>query len=352
MADVGLVPFVRFFPEQAAAETRVLTVRGHPALPDDAYALFEAYCADAKCDCRRVMLNVVSQRQQRQVATISYGFDRDKEMAGPFLDPINPQSEYAEVLLSLVKEVLASPDYVARLERHYHQAKLAAADPDHPIQALLARMAQEEQEETRALERRHGILGGSDAGPESHEAGKRRRGSQAGGTGTSSAQPREESVPKRLRPLFEAIVGMTDLACKEHLDGEYAQLCRELTAALCRKRPSPLTHGRVETWACGIVYVIGSVNFLFDKSQTPYLSAGDLCQLFGVGKSAGSAKARAIAKMLRIGAFDPRWYRPSQLGSNPLAWMVEVNGFIVDARHESREFQEEAFRRGLIPYVP
>ncbi len=152
--------------------------------------------------------------------------------------------------------------------------------------------------------------------------------------------------------MFEAIVAMTDPVCKEHLDDEYAQLCRELTAALCRKRPSPLSQGRVETWACGIVYALGSVNFLFDKSQTPYLSAGDLCQLFGVSKSAGSAKARAIAKMLRMGPFDPRWYRPSQLGSNPLAWMVEVNGFIVDARYESREFQEEAFRRGLIPYVP
>lgn len=170
--------------------------------------------------------------------------------------------------------------------------------------------------------------------------------------GTPGSQAREESVPKQLRPLFEAIVRMTDSVCRERLDDEYAQLCRELTAALCRKRPSPLTQGRVETWACGIVYAIGSVNFLFDKSQAPYLSVGDLCQLFGVSKSAGSAKARAIAKMLRIGVFDPRWYRPSHLGSNPVAWMVEVNGFILDARHESREFQEEAFRRGLIPYVP
>lgn len=165
-------------------------------------------------------------------------------------------------------------------------------------------------------------------------------------------QPREESVPKQLRPLFEAIVGMTDPICKEHLDDEYARLCRELAAALCRKRPSPLTQGRVETWACGIVYAIGTVNFLFDKSQTPYLSAGDLCKLFGVSKSTGSTKARAIAKMLQIGTFDPRWYRPSKLGENPLAWMVEVNGFIVDARYQPREFQEEAFRRGLIPYVP
>lgn len=35
-----------------------------------------------------------------------------------------------------------------------------------------------------------------------------------------------------------------------------------------------------------------------------------------------------------------------------MAWLIQVNGLIVDARHASREIQEEAFRRGLIPYLP
>ena len=35
-----------------------------------------------------------------------------------------------------------------------------------------------------------------------------------------------------------------------------------------------------------------------------------------------------------------------------MAWMISVNGFIVDARRLKREVQEEAFRKGLIPYVP
>jgi hypothetical protein len=32
--------------------------------------------------------------------------------------------------------------------------------------------------------------------------------------------------------------------------------------------------------------------------------------------------------------------------------MISVNGFIVDARRLKREVQEEAFRKGLVPYVP
>ena len=32
--------------------------------------------------------------------------------------------------------------------------------------------------------------------------------------------------------------------------------------------------------------------------------------------------------------------------------MIQVNGLIADARHLPREIQEEAFRKGLIPYIP
>jgi hypothetical protein len=56
--------------------------------------------------------------------------------------------------------------------------------------------------------------------------------------------------------------------------------------------------------------------------------------------------------MFRIGQIDPHWTLPSRLDDNPLAWMVEVNGFVVDARILKRELQEEALRKGLIPYIP
>ena len=91
-----------------------------------------------------------------------------------------------------------------------------------------------------------------------------------------------EKVPKKMQEKYDAIVTLTDEVCKEYLDEEYAQLARQATAALCRKRPSPLLSGRVSSWACGIVYALGFVNFLFDKTQDPHMSAADLCAAFGV----------------------------------------------------------------------
>jgi hypothetical protein len=139
--STGMVPFVRFFPQQGTAETRVLTTQGHPVLPDDEYALLESFCADPGCDCRRVMLNVIGRRQQDVLASISYGFDHGQELAGPFLDPLNPQSQYARTLLTLVAQILADPTYAARLESHYYQVKRAAAGPSHSTHQMPARQA-------------------------------------------------------------------------------------------------------------------------------------------------------------------------------------------------------------------
>ncbi len=80
------------------------------------------------------------------------------------------------------------------------------------------------------------------------------------------------------------------------------------------------------------VNVLGMVNSLFDQKQIPHLRGSDLCALFGVSQSAGSARAREIMRLLRIVQLDPRWSLPSKLAENPLAWMIEVNGFVVVSR--------------------
>ena len=59
-----------------------------------------------------------------------------------------------------------------------------------------------------------------------------------------------------------------------------------------------------------------------------------------------------IRKMFKIRPMDPAWSLRSRIERNPTAWMIQVNGFLVDARFLKREIQEEALRKGLIPYIP
>jgi len=159
-------------------------------------------------------------------------------------------------------------------------------------------------------------------------------------------------VPKTMQPLFDTVSVFIDQFCRTHLNEEYSMVSRERAAALCRKRPSPLAKGKPEQWACACVYAIGSANFLNDKSQAPHMPSDKLCELFGVGKSTATTKVRSIKQLMGIGPLDPRWTLPSRLEDNPLVWMLTVNGFAVDIRKMPMELQEEAFERGLIPFIP
>ena len=47
-------------------------------------------------------------------------------------------------------------------------------------------------------------------------------------------------MPRAVRPHADQVVAVTDAVCREHLDQEYADLCRALVGNL-GKRPSPLT---------------------------------------------------------------------------------------------------------------
>ncbi len=169
---------------------------------------------------------------------------------------------------------------------------------------------------------------------------------------TKQRPGKEPSIPATARPAYDAIVGLTDAFCREHLTEEYEAMCRKLAGVLARKRPSPLVGGKPETWACGIVRTIGWVNFLDDRSNTPHLKLTAIDKAFGVAESTGQGKSKAIRTMLKIRQFDHRWTLPSRLEDSPMVWMIEVNGLVLDARRLRREIQEEAYRKGLIPYIP
>jgi len=89
-------------------------------------------------------------------------------------------------------------------------------------------------------------------------------------------------IPNAMLDRAQAIMEVTDAACREHLDDEYGRIARRLVARLARKRPSPLAHGDVRIWAAGIIYAAGQVNFLFDRTQTPHLTAKQLAERLGV----------------------------------------------------------------------
>ena len=165
-------------------------------------------------------------------------------------------------------------------------------------------------------------------------------------------EKQEHKVPEKMKSKFEEITALTDDFCSNHLNDEYGLMSRKLTAALCRKRPSPLVRGKAKTWACGIVHALGMVNFLYDPDQSPHMQATELYKIFGVGRSTGQGKSKQIRDLMDMSQLSPEWSLPSMVDYNPLIWMLSVNGFIMDIRDAPYEMQAQALEQGIIPYIP
>ena len=56
--------------------------------------------------------------------------------------------------------------------------------------------------------------------------------------------------------------------------------------------------------------------------------------------------------MFNITYLNPEWQLTYLAEDNPAIWLFNVNGFVIDIRMAPVDVQEEAYQRGLIPFVP
>jgi hypothetical protein len=162
-----------------------------------------------------------------------------------------------------------------------------------------------------------------------------------------------KKIPAKQRDAFAAIVALTDQVCRDHLDADYGRLAREMTLVLSRKRAVlDISRGQPKTWAAGIIHALGYVNFLHDPSFPPHMTSPDLAKAFGVAQNTMSDKSKTIRDALGIVSMDPDWCVPHLLADNPLVWMLQVDGLLMDIRRAPLEIQRQAYVQGLIPYIP
>ena len=146
----------------------------------------------------------------------------------------------------------------------------------------------------------------------------------------------KEEIKNKEKKLLE----LTGSFCDQNLDDDYYQLCQKLVLKLGRKRDVPFKRGKIEIWAAAIIYAIGSINFLFDKSFEPYVTAEQICEYFGTKKSTVSNKAKQIKDMFKMGYYDSDFSTQNMTENNPFNDMVMVNGLIVPLSSIPEDLQE------------
>lgn len=159
------------------------------------------------------------------------------------------------------------------------------------------------------------------------------------------------NVPKKNRQLFMQIVELIDAFCEIYLNDDYKELCEHMAGTVCRTR-LPQEGGKPADWAGGIVDAVGLVNHLHDPNQNLYMTSAQVAQGFGISPTKMAEKSKIIRDKLDLMPSDPDWCLPEFLKDNPLVWMLDVDGSMMDIRMAPRDVQEQAYDMGLIPYVP
>lgn len=127
----------------------------------------------------------------------------------------------------------------------------------------------------------------------------------------------------------QQLIDLTKGFCDKFLDKEYEQVIRKMINKMARKRSVPFLSGKIDIWAAAIVHAIGTVNFLFDNSNKPYASVGDICGYFKTNQSTTVQKSKLIRDMFKMTYFDPEFSTARNAESNPLNHLVFINGLPV-----------------------
>ena len=112
------------------------------------------------------------------------------------------------------------------------------------------------------------------------------------------------------------------------LNDEYFELAEKLLGKMARKRHVPFETGKVEIWAAAIVHALGMINFLFDSTQTPHVTVGEINDFFGTKQSSVGNRSKEIRDMFKLYHYHDEFTTPEMQKKNPFKKMVMINGMI------------------------
>ena len=136
----------------------------------------------------------------------------------------------------------------------------------------------------------------------------------------------------------DELIKMVSEFCDDKLTDEYKILSVKLVQKLGRKHNVPFKRGKLDNWASGVIYALAQINFLFDKSFDPYITADDICDYFGTKKSTASNKARDIRDMLNLDSSDE--FLSGYINSKmPRMYMDPKSGMLVPESYLIKNFE-------------
>lgn len=128
-------------------------------------------------------------------------------------------------------------------------------------------------------------------------------------------------IPKEMQGIYNCLAPAITVFCEAQLDARYLEKCLAALEKLCRKRPSPLLSGNLNTWAAGIMYFVCAQNDRFVCGCKNRLDAAEVAGFFGLSVNTASTKASQIRKMFRVKTYNERCWSFDDGSDDP--WRVD-----------------------------
>ncbi len=146
---------------------------------------------------------------------------------------------------------------------------------------------------------------------------------------------------QEIKLIESQLIELTTTFCNLKINEEYAQLCEKLIKKLGRKKEVPFQIGKPEIWAATVVYTIGFINFLFDKTLVPHITIDVIKEYFGTKQSTIANKSRDLRKLLKLEQFNREFSTAYMIQENPYDKYVMIDGFICPVEDLPEDLQKE-----------
>ncbi len=127
------VPFNILFPRIEPLEPFYLPSIQGGLSSKDPYHMLDLYCQDYACDCHKVSIAILDEKQETVLATIAYGWksrtyyykwglDKDtaESLTSGFLDPWAIQTVHGSVFLDFVRrKINREPQFMNKIKKRY-----------------------------------------------------------------------------------------------------------------------------------------------------------------------------------------------------------------------------------------
>ncbi len=125
------------------------------------------------------------------------------------------------------------------------------------------------------------------------------------------------------RERYTELLEIIQPFCETYLNQEYLESCYRLAADVCQEG-SPVLSGKAKSWAAGLTWAIGRVNFLSSSEIEPSMSQKEFSAAIGVSSATISAKCREIWEGLELIQLDPDYIVESMAKDTPLSQFAEM----------------------------